>query len=146
MSQILTLEIAQQLEAEAEDRFDADDTYYIEASLYTSITDEAAEALAIFNGYLALDGLTSLSDAAAEALAKHKHGLSLSGLTSLSDTPGHVALAVKLARQEGDLYLRGLTSLSDAAAKALADHDGKVHFEALPEKDQRLYYKYCVDR
>ena len=52
---------------------------------FTQIEDEAAEALAKYDGYLNLSGLTSLSDKAAEALANHEGTLELSGLTSLSD-------------------------------------------------------------
>ena len=46
---------------------------------------EQAEALAMFEGQLYLDGLTTLSDKQAETLAKHKDWLSLCGLTTLSD-------------------------------------------------------------
>jgi hypothetical protein len=51
----------------------------------TSLSPEAAEALAKHEGYLDLSGLTSLSPETAEALAKHKGNLDLLGLTSLSD-------------------------------------------------------------
>ena len=141
MSQILTLEIAKSMVAEATDRLDDDYTDPIYASQYSGITEEAAKALAKHRNDLSLNGLTSLSDAAAQALAKYEGRLYLSGLTSLSDEA-----AEALANHEGDLYLNGLRSLSDAAVKALAQHEGKVHFAALPERDQRLYGKYCVDR
>ncbi len=95
MSQTLTLEIAKSLVAEATDRLDDDYTDAINASQYSVITEEAAQALAKHDGHLSLDGLTSLTD---------------------------------------------------VAAKALADHNGKVHFEALPEKDEWLYGKYCAER
>lgn len=100
MSQTLTLEIEKSLVAEATGDLDDD---YINASQYSVITEEAAQALAKHEYSLYLDGLTSLSDAAADALAKH----------------------------EGELYLSGLTSLSDAAAEALARHKGPLHLDGL---------------
>ena len=63
---------------------------------------------------LHLDGLTTLSDEAAEALAQHKGHLYLDGLTTLSDEA-----AKALAQYEGWLHLDGLRKLSDEAAVAL---------------------------
>ena len=124
MSQTLTLEIAKSLVAEATGDLDDD---YINASQYSVITEEAAQALAKHEYSLYLDGLTSLSVAAAQALRKHQgRALYLRGLTSLSD-----AAADALAKHEGELYLSGLTSLSDAAAEALARHKGPLHLDGL---------------
>jgi len=68
MPQTLTLEIAQRLVDEASGRL-------VDTSLYTIITDEAAEALAMHKGGLSIDGLTSLSDAAAKALTNYMGSL-----------------------------------------------------------------------
>jgi hypothetical protein len=63
---------------------------------------------------LILDRVTSISNDAAEALAKHEGGLSLNGLTTLSDEA-----AKALAKHQGLLDLNGLTTISDEAAAAL---------------------------
>lgn len=93
-----------------------------------AITEDAAEALANYEGSLLLYGLTELSDAAAKALAKHQGTLDLDGLTELSD-----ASAKALAKHQGDLSLNGLTALSDAAAQALAKHQGDLSLNGLTE-------------
>jgi hypothetical protein len=111
----LTLDIAKKF---------LEDSDGVDLEEFTSISDDAAAALAQYKGSLVLNGLVSLSDAAAAALAKHKGGsLSLHGLTSLSDAAA-AALAKHGGDTSGDLYLDGLTSLSDAAAAALAKHKG----------------------
>jgi hypothetical protein len=75
---------------------------------------------------LYLNGLTTLSDEAATALAQHKGSLSLNGLTTLSDEA-----AKALAQHEGELFLNGLTTLSDEAAKALAQHKGELQLGSI---------------
>jgi|GEM_PF-2877467 len=97
-----------------------------DVSLVTSITDEAAEALSMANGFIDLSGLTKLSDTAARSLAKmgpHTE-LHLSGLTTLST----VAAQELAGRKWVVLCLRGLTELSDGAALALAGHQGGTLF------------------
>ena len=86
----------------------------------TTLSDEAATALAQHKGHLFLDGLTTLSAEAATALAQNEANLSLDGLTTLS-----TEAAKALAQHQGDwLSLDGLTTLSTEAAKALAQHKG----------------------
>ena len=76
---------------------------------------------------LHLDGLTTLSDEAAKALAQHKGTLYLNGLTTLSDEA-----ATALAQHEGrSLSLPGLTTLSDEAAKALAQYKGDLSLASI---------------
>lgn len=90
------------------------------------IDDDAASALAQFDGNLSLS-LTSLSDVAATALAMHKGNyLSLDGLTSLSESA-----AKALINHEGTLALGRLTTLSDAVAAALAQHKGELNLYRL---------------
>ena len=80
------------------------------------LDSDVAQALAGYSkGPLVLNGLTSLSDEAAKALAQHKGSLYLNGLTTLSDEA-----ATALAQYEGRLELNGLTTLSAEAATALA--------------------------
>ena len=107
---LLTVEIAEKFLA---------DNDSVDLSLFTSVEDAAAEALAKSKAILDFRGLAAISDSAAEALAKHDGVLVLNGLTSLSD-----AQADALSKHEGELYLDGLTSLSDAQAEALAKHEG----------------------
>jgi predicted DNA-binding WGR domain protein len=87
-----------------------------------SLNDKAAQCLGQHQGDLYLCGLKSLRDGAAQALAQHQGSLDLWGLESLSD-----GAAQALAQHQGDLYLRSLTSLSDVAAQALAQHQGELH-------------------
>jgi hypothetical protein len=95
---------------------------YFEYPSLTSLSDEAAQALAKHEGNLYLSGLTTLSDRAAQALSQHKGGwLYLDGLTSLSD-----GAAQALSQHKGGLRLDGLTSLSDGAAQALSQHKVKL--------------------
>jgi predicted DNA-binding WGR domain protein len=93
---------------------------------FTSIEDDAAQALAQHKGELWLNGLTSLSDGAAQALAQRKGDIELCGLTSLSD-----GAAQALAQHKGDLYLSGLKTLSGGAAQALAQHKGVLSLDGL---------------
>jgi hypothetical protein len=96
---------------------------WIQLNGLTTLTDEAAKALAQFKGsYLELHGLTTLSDEAAKALAQFKGSfLYLDGLTTLSDDAANA-----LAQFKGNvLSLNSLTTLSDEAAKALAQFQGK---------------------
>ena len=80
-----------------------------------SLTVEQAKALAQRKDtWLSLDGLTTLSDEAAKALAEFKGPLHLGGLTTLSDEA-----AKALAQHKGGLVLDGLTTLSDEAVAAL---------------------------
>ncbi|GDX97453.1 hypothetical protein LBMAG47_31180 [Planctomycetia bacterium] len=93
----------------------------------TTLSTEAAKALAQHQGdWLSLDGLTTLSDEAATALAQHVRWLYLNGLTTLSDEA-----ATALAQHKGYLFLNGLTTLSDEAAKALAQHEGFLYLNGL---------------
>jgi beta-lactamase regulating signal transducer with metallopeptidase domain len=93
----------------------------------TTLSDEAAKALAQHEGSLYLYGLTTLSDDAATALAQHKSNLYLNGLTTLSDEA-----AAALAQHKGlQLILDGLTTLSDEAATALAQHEGDLSLDGL---------------
>jgi hypothetical protein len=129
----LTLEIVQKLLHDVAintNEFDAIDDpaaealakrggYNLSLNGLTSLSAEAAQALAKDKGELSLNGLTSLSAEAAQALAKHEGGLSLNGLTSLS-----AEAAQALAKHNEYLFLDGLTSLSAEAAQALAKHEG----------------------
>ena len=93
----------------------------------TTLSDEAAKALAQHEGWLDLNGLTTLSDEAAKALAQHKgENLLLNGLTTLSDEATKA-----LAQHKGGLGLTDLTMLSDEAAKALAQHIGWLSLNRL---------------
>jgi hypothetical protein len=92
----------------------------------TTLSDEAARALAQHEGWLSLNGLTTLSDEAAKALAQHQGALHLNGLATLS-----VEVARALAQHKGRLSLDGLTTLSDEAAQALAQHKGVLFLEGL---------------
>ena len=123
---LLTVEVAEQFLA---------DNDSVDLSLFTSVEDAAAEALAKHDGGLGLGGLTSLSDAQAEALAKHDGVLGLGGLTSLSD-----AQAEALAKHRGVLYLGGLRSLSDTQAEALAKNEGYlgVDHDNLPPSASKI--------
>jgi len=92
--------------------------------------------LAEHEGRLSLNGLTSLSAEAAQALAKHKGDLGLGGLTSLS-----AEAAQALAKHKGDLhlYLDGLTSLSAEVAQALAKHEGWLSLDGLTSEDKQRF-------
>jgi beta-lactamase regulating signal transducer with metallopeptidase domain len=116
----------------------------------TTLSDEAATALAQHKGHLFLDGLTTLSAEAATALAQNEANLSLDGLTTLSTeaakalaqhkgsylslnslTTLSAEAAQALAQHKGDLSLNGLTTLSAEAAKALAQHKGDLSLNGL---------------
>ena len=86
-----------------------------------SLSEDAAKALAQYNGYMYLNGLTTLSDDAVKALAQHKIGMSLDGLTTLSDEASEA-----LSHHAGFLWLSGLATVSDKAAKSLSQHKGPV--------------------
>ncbi|MDB4333259.1 hypothetical protein N9986_02170, partial [Akkermansiaceae bacterium] len=90
---------------------------------YTSITDEAAEALSISRGHLDLSDLKDISDAAAQSLAKSKGSIELNGLTTLS-----VAAAQALAEHTDQeyLFLEGLSELGFEAELALASSQKEV--------------------
>jgi hypothetical protein len=91
------------------------------------LTPDVAQALAGYSkGPLLLNGLTTLSAEAATALAQHEDSLSLNGLTTLSDE-----VATALAQHTGRLSLNGLTTLSPEAIKALARHKGALEFDGL---------------
>jgi hypothetical protein len=93
----------------------------------TTLSAEAATALAQHKGALFLNGLTTLSAEAATALAQHEgRELALDGLTTLSDET-----AKALAQYKGDLSLNGLSTLSDEAAKALAQHKDRLFLESI---------------
>ena len=95
---------------------------FLNLSGLTVLTVEAAEVLSMHKGKLNLDGLTSLTDAAVESLSKHEGDLWLNGLTLLSDVA-----AESLSRHKAGLYFGGLTSLSDATAESLSRHIGHLH-------------------
>lgn len=94
----------------------------VKLSEYTSIADDAAEALVTneVDVYLELDGLVSLSNASAKSFSRCQGQVRLNGLTSISD-----AIADILSTQKnGCLSLDGLTSISDAAAEAFSKYEG----------------------
>jgi len=103
------------------EKFLSDSSKIFSLSEYSSITDEAAKALAQFMGdNLYLVGLTTLSPKSAQALAQFKgEYLNLDGLTTLSPET-----AKALAQFKGFLNLDGLTTLSPETAKALAQFKG----------------------
>lgn len=93
----------------------------------TTLSEEAAKALARHTRDLSLNGLTELSAEAAKALAQHQaFGLRLSGLTTLS-----AEAAQALAQYKGFLNLNGLTTLPDDATEALAQHKGSLSLNGL---------------
>ena len=103
---------------------------------YTSISEEAVDALGGYQDHLNLDGLTELSDESMEKLSNHKSWLSLRGLTQLTD-----AQAESLSKYGQGvshlciLSLMGLKNLSDNAAQFLAKAKGRVDVaEELEEK------------
>jgi hypothetical protein len=65
----------------------------------TTITPEAAEALAKHEGRLSFWGLTTITPEVAKALGKHKGGLELDGLTTI--TPE----ALEILRANPDISL-----------------------------------------
>jgi hypothetical protein len=96
----------------------------------TTLSADAAKALAQHKGGLSLNGLTTLSDEAATALAQHKGDLSLTGLTTLD-----ADAAKALAQYKGWLFLNGLNTLDAEAATALAQHKGELHLNGLTTLD-----------
>lgn len=93
----------------------------------TSLTAEAARALACHKGYLSLDGLTILTEDVAEALAAHEGSLSLTGLTSIS-----ASAAMALSQHRGDVDFENLASLSSETAHALASIGFSLFLHRLP--------------
>jgi len=91
-----------------------------------TISDAVAEALADFNGELALDQVSQLSDAAAESLRRHPGKLSL-GITSLSDQA-----AQYLCQHVGPLELLSLRELSEQAGCYLSRHTGGLSLSTSP--------------
>lgn len=99
-----------------------------------SLSPETAEALAVHEGVLVLNGLVSIDPAVAAALAKrignrsnNRTGtLVLNGLPAISSEA-----AAALAAFPGELVLKGITELSPEAAMALATHRGRLHLTGL---------------
>ena len=91
-----------------------------------TLSPEAARALAKLGGHITLSGLATISPEAAEALAKHCCELALDGLTTL--TP---EVAEALAKHKGGLSLNGLTSLTPEAAEVLAKTDSNLSLDGL---------------
>ena len=103
---------------------------------YSTINEDAVDALSNYQGHINLDGLKEISDESLQKLSSHKSWLSLRGLTELSD-----AQAESLSRYGQDvshlciLTLIGLKNLSDTAAQFLAKAKGRVDVvEELEEK------------
>ena len=103
---------------------------------YSTINEDAVDALSNYQDHINLDGLKEISDESLQKLSSHKSWLSLRGLTELSD-----AQAESLSRYGQDvshlciLTLIGLKNLSDTAAQFLAKAKGRVDVvEELEEK------------
>jgi hypothetical protein len=114
----------------------------------TTLSPEAAGALAQYNGCLYLRGLKELSDEVAIALSQHDGDLVLKGQTSrkinaakasskaakasAQHKRGLVALETAMAGPHiGDLYLNDLTGLTSEQAKALSQHNGTLYLNGL---------------
>jgi len=99
-----------------------------------TLTPEAAEALALHEGVLVLNGLTTIQPGVAAALAKRvgnrktgaKGTLVLNGLPELTQES-----AAALAAFPGELVLKALTEISPETAGALAGHRGRLHLTGL---------------
>lgn len=118
----------------------------------SSLSAEAAEALAAHEGVLVLNGLTSLTPAVATSLARRvgnsnavrSNGSSptvrragtlvLNGLETLSTES-----AAALAAFTGELVLKAITELAPACATALAKHPGRLHLTGLTRLSSECY-------
>jgi hypothetical protein len=87
-----------------------------------------------------LSGFTSIDDDAAEALGKSSESINLNGLTNLSD-----AAAIALGEGSGELELDGLASLSDAAAKGLGKHKRYMSLGSLEEDIKKRVWVYAFE-
>ena len=89
---------------------------------FQSITEEAAQVLALHDGDLFLFGLKDLSPAAANGLASHTGWLSLIGLVTI-----HEAVAEALAQHAGsELGLNCLRDLTLETARSLSHYRGSL--------------------
>jgi hypothetical protein len=105
-----------------------------------TVTPEVAEALALQDGMLWLDGLETLPEPVAEALGRHRGMLSLDGLRELSPEA-----ARHLARHDGDLQLRGLRAVTRDVAEPFAGHHGDLILdgvERLPDDVARALARH----
>jgi hypothetical protein len=101
-----------------------------------SLTPETAEALAVHEGVLVLNGLTTLQPAVAASLArrignaktKRPGTLVLNGLKTLSTESAHA-----LAAFTGEVALKAITELTPETATALARHTGRLHLTGLTQ-------------
>jgi hypothetical protein len=106
----------------------------------TTLSDEAAKALAQHTGLLELDGLTTLDADTAKALAQHEGwDGQLPNLTAL-DSPDSVAIAQALATRKGLLALPNLKKISPKTLTALIEKwDVEIPLietlELIPEPD-----------
>ena len=137
----------------------------------TTLSDEAAKALAKHEGYLRLNGLTTLSDEAAKALAQHEGSLSLGSISfSLTpdsalgwatllqgqldavtalDSPDSVSIAKALATRKGRLSLPNLKKLSPKTLSALIEkEDIEIPLietlELIPEPDGSVTEDFVI--
>jgi hypothetical protein len=94
----------------------------------TTITDPVAEALALHEGNLWLDGLDELSEETANILSRHKGGLSFDGLKSLD-----LNAARALAGHKGELSFAGLEEFPSEMFDIFDAHDGKVTVSMLTD-------------
>jgi hypothetical protein len=116
-----------QLTAEQAKRLAQDKSGRLALAGVNSLSPEAAQELAQYEGWLYLNGLATLSKETADALGQHKGPLHLDGLKSISDDS-----ARSLARHNGELSLGGLLSISDETAEALAQHrGGRLYLHAM---------------
>ncbi len=93
----------------------------------TRLSDGAAKALSRYEGYeLSLNGVFEISEAAAFALAGVLAELNMCGLTQLTGGEAHAALVRKLL-SDGDCDLNRLQAISPSVAAAIVE-------ETLPEQ------------
>jgi hypothetical protein len=106
----------------------------------TTLSDEAATALAQHEGYLSLDGLTTVDPDTAKALAAAQNwDGTLYGITAF-ESPDSIAIAKALATRKGPLALPNLKKISPKTLSALIEkEDVKIPLietlELIPEPD-----------
>jgi sulfatase modifying factor 1 len=106
-----------------------EDNNEIDLDDFQSITEEAAQVLALHDGDLYLNGLKDLSPASAKGLASHTEELSLSGLLTIHD-----AVAEALAQYAGsELALNGLNEVTPEAARSLSRYRGKLSLNGITQ-------------
>ncbi|EMI19541.1 hypothetical protein RMSM_03530 [Rhodopirellula maiorica SM1] len=103
-----------------------------------SLSDEAAENLSKYKGFLSLNSVDTLSESARSSFSRMQRGASLNEyiktIKSLTDSDADVAFAAMLARgrlQNEILEFDSLRELSSGAAKELALFDGWLHLNGL---------------